>query len=90
MEKDLVDNNIAPNKVPKTSADNDAVWQHLTQFTIGFGVSGKLNADNPSLSNSQIFSGITNGTLSWPDPSVNDTAKLDDLWHAAVNSRGVL
>ncbi|WP_320150424.1 PilC/PilY family type IV pilus protein, partial [uncultured Tolumonas sp.] len=86
--KDLVDNNIAPNKVPKTSSDSDAIWQHLTQMTIGFGVSGKLNADNPSLSNSQILSGITNGTLTWPDPTLSDSAKLDDLWHAAVNSRG--
>lgn len=55
-----------------------AFWQHLVQYTVGLGVVGSLNptTDLPRL---------TNGTLAWPTASTN---QVDDLWHAAVNSRG--
>lgn len=87
-KRDLVPGDILANKVPTTASDPVAVWQHLTQYTVGFGVEGKLNADNPTLTNSEILQGITDGTIVWPNPSSDDAAKLDDLWHAAVNSRG--
>lgn len=76
------------NKVPTTASDSVAVWQHLTQYTVAFGVSGKLNTDNKTKTNTQIIQDITAGTLNWPDPSTDNSAKLDDLWHAAINSRG--
>lgn len=62
------------NKVQPT-ADNPAFWQHLVHFTVGLGVKGALDpsTDLPSL---------TSGTKSWT------TNKVDDLWHAALNSRG--
>ena len=67
------------NHVPTNLAD-EAFWQHLVNFTVGLGVTGSLDpaTDLPDL---------TDGTLSWPDPTTNP-AKVDDLWHAAVNSRG--
>lgn len=61
------------NKVPTSSAD-PAFWQHMVSFTVGLGVSGTLTA-------------LPTGTDSWPNPT-SDAAKIDDLWHAAVNSRG--
>lgn len=70
------------NKVPKNGSD-PAVWQHLVNFTVGLGVTGTLDPDTdlPSL---------TSGTISWPNPggTADSPEKLDDLWHAAVNSRG--
>lgn len=65
-----------PNKVPANLSD-PAFWQHMVTFTVGLGVSGALT-DLPS------------GSETWPDPTGNDEtpAKIDDLWHAAVNSRG--
>ncbi|MES2091442.1 MAG: PilC/PilY family type IV pilus protein [Pseudomonadota bacterium] len=58
-----------------------ATWQHLTQLTIGIGVAGTLNSqtDKPLL---------ISGAKTWPNPFSSDPAKIDDLWHAAENSRG--
>lgn len=63
-----------PNKVPTNSAD-PAFWQHMVTFTVGLGVSGNLTH-------------LPSGAEAWPDPTSSDSAKIDDLWHAAVNSRG--
>ncbi|WKB52421.1 pilus assembly protein [Eleftheria terrae] len=52
-----------------------AYWQHLTQFTVGLGVKGTLDPKKDLLA-------LTKGTKSWTDD------EIDDLWHAAVNSRG--
>lgn len=70
------------NKVPSSTAD-PAVWQHLVNFTVGLGVTGSLDprSDLPAL---------TSGAKTWPNPGGTSSipAKIDDLWHAAVNSRG--
>ncbi|MFQ2269343.1 pilus assembly protein [Aeromonas enteropelogenes] len=62
------------NKVPTSTAD-PANWQHLVNFTVGLGVNGSLNPAN----------GIPSR---WPNPYDSDESKIDDLWHAAVNSKG--
>ncbi len=69
-----------PNRV-RPDPDNPAFWQQLVQFTVGLGVGGTLDptTDLPAL---------TTGSLAWPTPSENDATTIDDLWHAAVNSRG--
>ena len=55
--------------------NNPATWQHMVSFTIGFGVAGNLAfpAD---------YDALVDGTQSWGSNVV------DDLWHAAINSRG--
>ncbi|MFA9275719.1 MAG: pilus assembly protein [Candidatus Aquirickettsiella gammari] len=68
------------NVPPSRDGTDPAFWQHLVQYTVGLGVSGSLDpvTDLPLL---------TAGTKSWP--AATDTAnQVDDLWHAAVNSRG--
>lgn len=70
----------APNQVV-ASRRNPATWQHLSQFTVGMGVDGTLDRRT-------ALADIEAGRLEWPDPATNDAAKIDDLWHAAVNSRG--
>ena len=62
------------NKVPTSTAD-PANWQHLVNFTVGLGVNGTLNPANGM-------------PASWPNPYGSDARKVDDLWHAAVNSKG--
>ncbi len=62
------------NKVP-TNPHDPAFWQHMVNFTVGLGVSGSLTT-------------LPTGSDSWPDPTASDQGKIDDLWHAAVNSRG--
>ena len=67
------------NNVPTSTAD-PAFWQHMVTFSLSIGVKGTLDptTDLPALKA---------GTKSWPNPST-DASKIDDLWHAAVNSRG--
>lgn len=69
------------NAVP-TVAENTSFWQNMTSFTVGLGVKGTLDpaVDLPAL---------TAGTKNWPQAVAGGTAaNVDDLWHAAMNSRG--
>lgn len=83
-EKDL---SGLPNEVPPDPVDS-ADWQHLVTFPVAFGVDGVLRD--------------TDGD-GWPDPAlgVDDNwgdstscsfqqcpEKIDDMWHAAFNSKG--
>lgn len=61
--------------------ENPAFWQHMVNFTIAFGVDGLL-------SNPEDLPALLNGTKSWSDPTAGGAATVDDLWHAALNSRG--
>jgi len=90
--KKLVPNAIPSNvaKVPAPEAPgkfrNSATHQHMTTFTIGLAVEGRIDKD-------KAFRAIHDpsvGTVTWPNP-VPDAAtfeKIDDLLHAAVNGRG--
>jgi type IV pilus assembly protein PilY1 len=55
--------------------NDPATWQHLVNFTVGFGVDG--NRAFPG-----DYDNLLDGTLGWGGN------KIDDLWHAALNSRG--
>lgn len=61
---------------------NPAFWQHMSTFTIGLGVRGTLDPEHD-------LPDLTSGAKSWPDPTAGDYEKLDDMWHAAVNGRGI-
>jgi type IV pilus assembly protein PilY1 len=56
--------------------NDPATWQHMVNFTVGFGVDGNLDFPND-------YDALLNGTKSW------GSNRIDDLWHAAINSRGV-
>ena len=69
------------NLVPTNTVD-EAFWQHLVNFTVGLGVMGKLDPATD-------YDKLKNGTETWPAPSIiGKEENIDDLWHAAVNSRG--
>lgn len=69
------------NDVP-ASAANPAFWQNMTTFGISIGLKGTLDP-------STDLAALENGTKSWPNPTeAEDAERIDDLWHAAVNSRG--
>lgn len=78
-----------PDNVPTTQKDF-AAHQHMTTFTLGLGLDGNLTyrRDYETASTGD-FKSITQGTLTWPNPEENTPTALDDLWHAAVNGRGV-
>ncbi|WP_455374914.1 pilus assembly protein [Kaarinaea lacus] len=53
--------------------------QHMSLYTIGFGIDGTLSAGPSDMTSS----------FTWPDPTAGDLEKIDDLRHAAVNGRGL-
>jgi len=75
-------------QVPASGKDN-APHQHMTTFTVGMGLAGTFTYDpNYETQLSGDFKDVTQGTTVWPNPGSTEEAKLDDLWHAAVNGRG--
>ncbi len=81
---------VCENNVPGSGSDINT-QQHMTTFTLGLGVDGTLGyADNYLSGGSADYNAIVQGTLNWPNPITNSGAeRIDDLWHAAVNGRGV-
>ncbi|WP_172838893.1 pilus assembly protein [Solemya velesiana gill symbiont] len=69
------------NEVP-TNVFDDAYWQHMVSFTVGLGVEGTVSqADLDALT--------PTSSPVWPQPSTwGSVNNVDDLFHAAVNSRG--
>ncbi|KFN47880.1 pilus assembly protein [Arenimonas metalli] len=69
------------NKVPTTTA-NPAFWQHMVTYGVGLGVTGAVDPE-------AAFAAIDSGAaITWPDPTASESAKVDDLLHSGVNSRG--
>jgi type IV pilus assembly protein PilY1 len=75
--------------VPTTDKDT-ASHQHMVTFTIGLGLDGELSF-RPDYETAAAgdFVAIKQGTKKWPVPVSATPSSLDDLWHAAVNGRGV-
>ncbi|SEA98057.1 pilus assembly protein [Alkalimonas amylolytica] len=71
------------NRVPVASDSiNPAFWQHMVTFTVGLGVQGSIDPQ-------EAFAAIDTETfIEWDDPTTSNAAKIDDMLHAAVNSRG--
>lgn len=69
------------NEVP-TSPQNEAFWQHMVTFGVGLGVTGAVEPQD-------AWDAVSNGTtIAWLDPYSTNPAKIDDLLHAGINSRG--
>ena len=68
------------NIVPSSTA-NPAFWQHMVTFGISIGLRGEL----PYGSVADVHAA---GAFNWPEPGNDRQANIDDLLHAAVNSRG--
>jgi type IV pilus assembly protein PilY1 len=68
------------NLVPVNEFDS-ATHQHMVTYSVAFGVYGTLNPADYDM---------VNGPFPvWPNPTTNYAHKIDDLWHAAVNGRGM-
>ena len=67
--------------------NDPATWQHVVQYIVAFGLQSQL--DFPGDLNN-----LRKGPLVWTDWSGNENQdpsnKVDDTWHAALNSRGEL
>lgn len=72
------------NSVPTQAGVDEASHQHLVNYTIAYGVKGDLDP----LSTDPLLSDPLSVQNFWPQPSDDDPSTIDDLWHAAYNSRG--
>lgn len=70
------------NRVP-SSDRNPAFWQHMVTYTVGLGVQGSIDPD-------EAFAAIETGdSVDWPEVWADAGGpNIDDMLHAAVNSRG--
>ncbi len=71
------------NKVVANPFD-PATYQHMVSFTVAFGVRGSLvDTDQDGWPNP-----VLGESSNWGNPFSSNAAKVDDLWHAAFNSKG--
>ena len=62
--------------------DSVAPWQHVNTYSLSIGAKGTISYPNG-------INAITSGAASWPPATgAGGPEAIDDLWHAAVNSRG--
>ena len=62
--------------------DSIAPWQHVSVYGLSIGARGTISYPNG-------INGIASGALDWPAAAgAGGPEAIDDLWHAAVNSRG--
>ena len=79
-----LDNTVAP------SGCDQATHQHMTTYSVSFGVIGTLDPNNYDYYGDDpcLITHTPGGAGGWPDPTSGDSQKIDDLWHASVNGRG--
>ncbi|WP_321370662.1 PilC/PilY family type IV pilus protein [uncultured Desulfuromusa sp.] len=88
--------NSLTNIVPTSSCDQ-ASHQHMVTYSVSFGVTGTLDPDDldadgnpgPYYEDDPCFLNEATPTPTWTNPGSGDSEKIDDLWHAAVNGRGL-
>ncbi len=78
-ENDLIPDNILGDKVPTASGYDLAPHQHMVNYAVAFGLTGNLGEDADP----------TDSGFYWPVPVNGTASSLDDLRHAAYNSRGL-
>jgi type IV pilus assembly protein PilY1 len=75
-------NPLSDKEIYWNPANNPATWQHMVNFMISFGADGDIPQNDTN------YRSLRSGALSWPRTAANTTPNVDDLWHAALNSRG--
>lgn len=80
-------------------AKNDpASWQHMVTYTVGLGLTTTFPTLTPALEWAGdtylgSYADLASGAKKWPATSVNDNdnapGNVADLWHAALNGRGL-
>jgi type IV pilus assembly protein PilY1 len=70
-----------------TNFPDMATWQHMVTYGVSFGLTGTLDPDDFDLYNILPAQRVY---PTWPDPTdTENSERIDDLWHASVNGRGM-
>ncbi len=86
-ERDLAIN--LSDDVPTTPGVDEAAHQHMVTYTVSFGVTGTLDPDDTKTPGVSSDTDPTDPAFSWPNPNAGNPQRIDDLWHAAYNGRGL-
>jgi type IV pilus assembly protein PilY1 len=74
------------NNVPAITGLNESFWQNVSFYGIGLGIYGTLVQNDAVLASLAL--GPSSGGIAWPTATSNNPSAIDDMWHAAINSRG--
>lgn len=86
-ERDL--KSTLANQVPTTTGVDEATHQHLVNFTVGLGLTGSLDPFDTKTPGDLTDTDPNASGFVWSNPTITeDDRRVDDLWHAAFNSRG--
>lgn len=76
--------------------NDPASWQHMVTYTVGLGLTTTLPTLSPALTwagdtYTGSYADLASGTLSplWPVTGTDKPGNVADLWHAAINGRGL-
>lgn len=85
--------------------NDPATWQHMTNFTVGLGLTANMTLPGLTWGGDTFagtgFDNLLTGVESWPSTGAPSTwlagsttaaaaqGRVYDLWHAAINSRGL-
>jgi type IV pilus assembly protein PilY1 len=75
------DKQVVSNADYFNSKNDPATWQHLSQYIVTLGIPGNLTSPDD-------YPGLVSGSKSWTRAEGDTKSALDDMWHAAINSRG--
>ncbi len=75
------------NEVPPSGID-DAPHQHMTTYTVAFGVTGDLDPGDLKTPGDASDSDPSDPGFNWPPAINSNPRRIDDLWHTAFNGRG--
>jgi type IV pilus assembly protein PilY1 len=80
---------------PYWNPRNDpATWQHMITYTVGFNAAANWNRSTQPKFGTDTWTGgdypaLMTGTMGWTDAiEGNETTRMPELWHMALNSRG--
>jgi type IV pilus assembly protein PilY1 len=89
---------VSENNVPTSTTDTNSA-QHMNTFTVGMANGEMIYRSDYQTATSGDFYDIRtgasgcawsgSGVCNWPEPEPDTLTALDDLWHAAVNGRGI-
>ncbi|MCS7100630.1 MAG: hypothetical protein NZL99_02925, partial [Burkholderiaceae bacterium] len=73
--------------------NDPATWQHMVNFTVGLGLTSVMNAPGIPWSGATHqgagYENLRSGAATWPATGPDSVRNVYDLWHAAINSRGL-
>lgn len=74
--------------------NDPASWQHMVTYTVGLGLTTTFPTLTPALTwagstYTGSYADLAAGKLAWPVVGSDKTGNVADLWHAALNGRGL-